>query len=233
MPRTATDISSNCTPLDVYSRPFVLTSTDARPAADAVVLHVSADSLTYAAETTVVFKRQRSAPSASAADENPPPTTVSGVPPSIAPRSGHTDDTAAAGRYVNAAPPCTYCCPFADSDTTRAPDDDDGGDAHSSWLLPMRRATAVAPLPSKRHRSVAAKRKPAPITDTRVPPATGPAGGTSSLTCTAACTYMLPPLRIVAPYIDSSTLDHPVGSPLGDTHRTPSEPCADAASDCT
>ena len=93
----------------------------------------------------------------------------------------------------------------------------------------MRRATAVAPLPSNRQRSVAECRKPAPITDTRVPPDTGPAGGTTSLTYSGACTYRLPPLRSVAPYIDSSTLDQPVGSPTGDTHRTPSEPCADAA----
>ena len=103
MPRTASETSSNCTPLVVYSRPFVLTSTATRPPTDAVVLHASADSLTYAADTIVVLMRQRSAPSASAADEKPPPSTVSGVPPSAAPRTGHTDDTDAAGRYVNAA----------------------------------------------------------------------------------------------------------------------------------
>ena len=45
----------------------------------------------------------------------------------------------------------------------------------------------------------------------------------------AACTYKLPPLRKVAPCADSSTLENPVGNALGDTHRTPSEPCADAA----
>ena len=37
------------------------------PAADAVALHASADSLTYAAATTVALKRQRSAPDAAAA----------------------------------------------------------------------------------------------------------------------------------------------------------------------
>ena len=108
------------------------------------------------------------------------------------------------------------------------PADDDGGDAHSSCPLSTRRAAAVALLPSKRQRTVADSRKPAPSTVTRVPPATGPAGGTSSLACNAACTYRLPPLRSVVPCIDSSTLDHPVGSALGDTQRTPSEPCADA-----
>ena len=66
-------------------------------------MHTKADSLTYAAGTTVAFKRHRSAPSASADDEKPLPSTVKGVPPSDAPRSGHTDDTAADGRYVNSA----------------------------------------------------------------------------------------------------------------------------------
>ena len=62
------------------------------------MLQTSADALTYAAETTVVFKRQRSEPTDSDADEKPLPTTVTGVPPSDAPTSGHTDDTAADGR---------------------------------------------------------------------------------------------------------------------------------------
>ena len=66
-----------CTPDDVYSRPFVLTSTDAPPDAMPVVLHITADSLTYDA-----------------------PTTVSGVPPSDAPSSGYTDDTDAHAVYV-------------------------------------------------------------------------------------------------------------------------------------
>jgi hypothetical protein len=132
MPRTTIDATSKCTPLDVYSRPFVLTSTDTRPAPDDVELHTTADSLTYAAATTVALKRQRNAPSASADDENPLPSTVSGAPPSEAPRTGHTDDTAAAGRYVNSASPDANCCPFADTDKRRAPAPDDGGDAHSS-----------------------------------------------------------------------------------------------------
>ena len=106
---TTSETSSYCTPADVCSRPFVLTSTEATPAADAVVLHVSADSLTYAAATTVAFRRQRSAPSASADDEKPLPSTVSGVPPSDAPLNGHTDDTAANGRYVNVALLGAYC----------------------------------------------------------------------------------------------------------------------------
>ena len=64
-----------------------------------------------------------------------------------------------------------------------------------------------------------------------MPPPTGPAGGTSALTYSAACTKKLPPLRSVAPVLRSSTLDQPVGSRLGDTQRTPSEPCADAGTD--
>ncbi len=187
-PLTTSDTSSKRTPLAVYSRPLVLTSTDAYPAADAVALHASAASLTYAAATAVALKRQRSAPDASADAEKPPPSTVSGVPPSAAPRTGHTDDTDAAGRYVNATPPAENCWPFADTSTRRAPAADDGGAAHSSWPPPTRRAAAVAPLASKRQRSVAASRNVEPTTDTRVPPATGPAGGTSSLTCSAACT---------------------------------------------
>ena len=80
------------------------------PAADdAVELHASAFSLTYAARTDVLLKRQRNAPSASAADEKPLPSTVTGVPPSDAPRTGHTDDTAAAGRYVKKAPLHANC----------------------------------------------------------------------------------------------------------------------------
>ena len=47
--------------------------------------------------------RQRSEPNDSAVDENPPPSTVSGVPPSAAPLTGHTDDTDANGQYVNDA----------------------------------------------------------------------------------------------------------------------------------
>ena len=227
MPRTTSETNSNDTPLDVYSRPLVLTSTATLPAGADVVLHVSAASLTYAAGTTVALKRQRRAPIASAADEKPPPSTVKGEPPSDAPRNGHTDETAAAGRYVNnrpSPPPDVNCCPFADSVTRRAPADDDGGVAHSTWLPLMPRATDVAPLPSKRHRRVAAARKPEPTTDSRVPPATGPAGGTSALAYIGACTYRLTPLRSASPWIDSSTLDHPVGKALGDTHRTPSDP---------
>ena len=173
----------------MYSRPLVLTSTDTWPDDDdAVALHTSADSLTYAAPTTVALKRQRSAPDAAAAAEKPPPSTVSGVPPSAAPRDGHTDDTDDDGRYVNATPLDENCCPFADTSTRRDPAADDGGDAHSSWPTPTRRADAVAPLASKRQRSVAASRNVHPTTDTRVPPDTGPAAGTTSLTCSAPCT---------------------------------------------
>ena len=96
--RTTSETSSKCTPLDVYSRPFVLTSTDACPDADTVVLHTIDDALTYAPPTAVAFMRHSSAPNASADDEKPLPTTVNGVPPSDTPRAGHTDDTAGAGR---------------------------------------------------------------------------------------------------------------------------------------
>ena len=87
--RTTMHTTSSCTPDDVYSRPFVLTSTDASPDDDAVALHASATSPAYAARTTVALNRQRSAPDASADAENPTPTTVTGVPPSDAPRAGH------------------------------------------------------------------------------------------------------------------------------------------------
>ena len=109
-PCTTSDTSSKCTPLDVYSRPFVLTSTTAWPADDAVLLHATTDSLTYAAATDVALKRHRSEPDASAADEKPLPSTVTGVPPSAAPLGGHTDDTAADGRYVKKMPSlCANC----------------------------------------------------------------------------------------------------------------------------
>ena len=111
-PLTTSDTSSKRTPLDVYSRPFVLTSTDAYPADDqtvVVALHNTADSLTYAARTTVALNRQRNAPHASADAEKPPPSTVTALPPSDAPRTGHTEDTDAAGRYVNATPLAENC----------------------------------------------------------------------------------------------------------------------------
>ena len=88
----------------MYSRPFVLTSTDTYPEAARVEWHTSADSLTYAAAVADAFHRHSSAPDASAAAEKPLPSTVTGVPPSAAPRDGHTDDTAAAGRYVKRTP---------------------------------------------------------------------------------------------------------------------------------
>ena len=194
---------------------------------DAVELHATADSLTYVARTNEAPTRHRSAPNASADDEKPLPSTVKGVPPSDAPRSGHTDETDTPGRYVKANALHTNCSPFADSASRRAPDDDDEGDAHSSWRPPMRRAAAVALLPSKRQRSLKPSTNTPPNTDTRLPPDTGPAGGTSELACNAPCTYRLPPLRSRVPCIDTSTLDHPVASPDGETQRTPSEPCAE------
>ena len=188
------------------------------------MLHASADSLAYAAGTLVPLKRHRSAPNDSAAGEKPLPSSVSGVPPSDAPDDGHTDETVAAGRYVNATALAANCWPLAESENRREPDDDDGGEAHSSWPELMRRAAAEIPLPSRRQRKVADSWKPDPSTDSRVPPDTGPAGGTSSLTYNAECTYRLPPLRSAAPCMDSSMLDHPVGSAAGVMQRTPSEP---------
>ena len=72
-------------------------------------MHAIADSLKYAAGTTELLKRHRSAPIDSAADEKPLPSTVRGVPPSDAPDKGHTDETDATGRYVNAVPPPENC----------------------------------------------------------------------------------------------------------------------------
>ena len=135
---TTSDTSSNCTPSDVYSRPFVLTSTGTYPLTERVELHTKADSLTYTAATTVVLKRHCSAPIASADHEKPEPCTVTGVPPSAAPRDGHTDDTAAAGRYVKLTPlDDVNCCPFSDTSTYRSPDDTDGGAEHSTWPSSM------------------------------------------------------------------------------------------------
>ena len=173
----------------MYSCPLVLTSTDTYPGDDAVVLHTSDDSLTYAATTDVALKRQRSAPSASAASEKPLPTTVTGVPPSDAPRTGHTDETAAAGRYVNATPLDENCCPFIDTSTRRRARRRRRRRRALGHTRPTTRAAAVAPLDSKRQRIVADSRNvDGPNTDTRVPPATGPDGGTSALTCSAPCT---------------------------------------------
>ena len=101
---SATYTNSYCTPSDVYSRPFVLASTDAYPAGARVVLHTSVDSSTYAAAVEDAFQPHSSAPAASADAEKPLPRTVTGVPPSAAPRVGETDDTAAAGRYVKRTP---------------------------------------------------------------------------------------------------------------------------------
>ena len=194
--RITSEISSYCTPSEVYSsRPLVLTSTDARPdaAATRADSHTSADSLTYVARVTDSAPSHPHTSSAASAadDEKPLPSTVTGVPPSDAPRDGHADDTAAAGRYVKRTPPLAdeeNCSPFIDTSTTRAPAPLDGGDAHSIWPSPMRRAAAVAPLASKRQRSVGASPNDTPISATRVPPATGPAAGTTALTYSRPCT---------------------------------------------
>ena len=186
--------------------------------------HTSDDSLTYAADTTVAFRRQTNAPAASADDEKPTPTTVSGVPPSAATRAGHTDDTDAATRYVNETPLDENCWPFIDTVTRREPDPDDGGDAHSSCATLTRRADVDDDNPaSKRHRSVAPSRNVEPTTDTRVPPPTGPADGTNALTHSTPCTRKLLALRISAPSLISASRDHPAVDDAGDTQRTPAE----------
>jgi len=107
------------------------------PRDDRVELHMIADSLTYEAATTNESNRHSNDPVASADDENPLPSTVTGVPPSAAPRTGHTDDTAGAGRYVKLTPLDVNCCPFIDTSTYRSPEPLDAGDAHSNWLAPM------------------------------------------------------------------------------------------------
>ena len=84
---------------------------DTYPADDAGALHATDDSLTYDARTTVPSMRHTSEPDASDDAEKPEPSTVSGAPPSDAPRTGHTDESDAAGRYVNATPLPEYCCP--------------------------------------------------------------------------------------------------------------------------
>ena len=110
------------------------------------------------------------------------PCTVTGVPPSDAPRDGHTDDTLGAPTYVNAAPLSLNCCAFIDTSTRRLPAPLCTGVAHSSWSDETKRATTVALLSSKRQRSVAASRKCEPATDSRVPPSTGPSSGATALT---------------------------------------------------
>ena len=55
---TSTETSSSCKPDAVKSRPLVVTSTLTTPAADAVLLHTTASSLSRAARTSVPLKRQ-------------------------------------------------------------------------------------------------------------------------------------------------------------------------------
>ena len=110
------------------------------------------------------------------------PYTVTGVPPSAAPRSGHTDDTDADATYVKPTPPELNCCAFIDTSTRRDPPPLCAGVAHSSWLPSTYRATTTLLLSSKRQRSVADARKCAPSSVRRVPPSTGPSSGATALT---------------------------------------------------
>ena len=185
------DSTSNCTPSELCSRPFVLTSTDtypAEPEPNVDELHTSADSLTYDAADHDAFQPHSSKPADSAEAEKPLPSTVTGVPPSAAPRDGLNDDTDAAARYVNDTPLAQNCWPFIDTDTKRPPMPVEGGDAHSSWPTPTYRAAAVRPLDSNRQRNEDDSTNPEPSTATRVPPTTGPADGASELTCMRPCT---------------------------------------------
>jgi hypothetical protein len=152
------------------------------------VLHTTDEALTYAAATAVVFKRHSSAPSDSADDEKPLPITVSGAPPSVVPCNGQTDKAAVAGRYVNATLLTENCCPFTDTPMGNTLVVDDGDVAHSTSSRPIRRATVVKALTSKRQRILATLTKVAPNTTNRVPPAAGPAGGATVLSHSAGCT---------------------------------------------
>ena len=136
-----------------------LTSNATCPASASVLLHAAAVLLTSDARTTLPLKRHCRYPRPSDTAENPLPCTVTDVPPSAAPRSGHTDDTASAGWYVNATPLALNCCPFMLTSTTRMPEPLCAGVAHSTSLLSTYRATTVALLSSNRQRSVVASRK--------------------------------------------------------------------------
>ena len=167
----------------MYSRPFVLTSTDTWPAADAVELHTTADSLTYAAATTVALKRQRNAPSASADDENPLPSTVTGVPPSDAPRVGHTDDTATAPVYVYATPNDVNCWPFRlTSIVVSAACADMAGIKHSTALELLRTPMVLTADASARHHTAPDDPNPLPITVTTCWVPANPSEGTTPCT---------------------------------------------------
>ena len=134
--------TSNCTPPDVNSRPFVLASMTTTPAAHRRGdTNTSADSPTYEAALTNVVQEQHSRTDglptieaiAGSTRMKPRPNSVTGVPPSDAPRDGHTDDTAAAAWYVKRAlAEDKNCCPLSDTSTDRALTPTDGGDAHSS-----------------------------------------------------------------------------------------------------
>ena len=111
------------------------------------------------------------------------------MPPSDAPCDGHTDDVATATWYVICALlDDENCCPLSDTATECAPTPAAGGDVHSSCAPPTRRATTSTPPDAKRQRSFAAKEIEETKSDTRVPPATGPADGPSALTTISRCT---------------------------------------------
>ena len=72
-PRTTNATCATLTPLDVYSRPLVLSSTTACPDDVEDALHASAASLTYAAATTLALSCESGGQSCSVA----PPLSAS------------------------------------------------------------------------------------------------------------------------------------------------------------
>ena len=116
------------------------------------------------------------------------------MPPSASARDGDRALTDADARYVyRTALPTTpddddddaYCCAFIDSRTAFGPSEWIG-DAHSSCDASTYRASTALDALSKRQRSVYASLKPAPSTDTRVPPRSGPSGGATPLARSSA-----------------------------------------------
>ena len=180
-------------PPEVYSRPFVLALTATGPIhRSAVDEHISADSVTYEAtldDASHEHVKPNVGKTPNGAREKPCPNSVTGVPPSDAPRDGHTDDRDATDRYMKRTPPDDEnCCPLGDTSNECVPVPAAGGDVHSSCALPTRRATTSTPSDSKRQRSLATVANDETRSNTRVPPATGPTDGFNALTTISRCT---------------------------------------------
>jgi len=82
-------------------------------------LHTTTDSLTYAAATDVLPKRQRRYPRDSDTTLKPEPDTVTDVLASDTAADGHTDETDADAMYVYCTPLELNCCPFRDTSNAR------------------------------------------------------------------------------------------------------------------